>query len=64
MDRVIVIALALFLATSLGALVVNSKAEAPGVETQQSRPQLLPEGQTTEDGCSMDPWGCPEGGHP
>jgi len=63
MDRLILLAIALFLATGLGPAIVRSKAAAPAVETQQSPPQLPPYGPTTESGCSMDPWGCPDGGN-
>lgn len=62
MPRLTVIALALFLSTAWGSAVVRVTATALGLEAQE--PLLLPEGPQTESGCSMDPWGCPEGGHP
>jgi len=64
MHRLVVISLALFLSTPWGAAIVRATAKSSGTQTQQAPAQLLPVAPTTEDGCSMDPWGCPEGSHP
>jgi hypothetical protein len=60
MNRLIVIAFALFLSAGWGAAIMRFKAA--GTETQQPPQQLLPADPTPEDGASMDPWGRSESG--